>query len=71
MESWGLVSTYDDVEGEYLDNLRKLLGHDRIWAVGPLILKMVGATSPSLDTDVDGYVDTCDADSVIYVAFGS
>lgn len=72
LESWGLVvNTFDDVEGEYLNYLKKLLGHDRVWGVGPLILKRVGSGNPSLDADVAGFLDTCDTDSVIYVAFGS
>uniref|UniRef100_A0A7N0R8A2 Glycosyltransferase n=1 Tax=Kalanchoe fedtschenkoi TaxID=63787 RepID=A0A7N0R8A2_KALFE len=73
LESWGLViNTFDDVEGVYLDYLRKkLLGHDRVWAVGPLILGRAESSGPGLDDDVARFLDASDADSVVYVAFGS
>uniref|UniRef100_A0A7N0VIP8 UDP-glycosyltransferases domain-containing protein n=1 Tax=Kalanchoe fedtschenkoi TaxID=63787 RepID=A0A7N0VIP8_KALFE len=72
LESWGhVINTFDDVEGVYLDNLRKELGHDRVWAVGPLVLTRAGSVSPGLDADVARFLDTCDDDSVVYVAFGS
>ncbi|CAM8919451.1 unnamed protein product [Rhodiola kirilowii] len=72
LESWGIVvNTFEDMEGMYLDSLKKLIGHDRVWAVGPLILGRAGSSNQALDTDLANFLDTCDADSVIYVAFGS
>ncbi|KAL7161124.1 hypothetical protein ACSBR2_041726 [Camellia fascicularis] len=38
MASWGLVvNSFNELERVYLDHLMELLGHDRVWAVGPLL----------------------------------
>ncbi|GLT70371.1 hypothetical protein SLA2020_424540 [Shorea laevis] len=38
MESWGLViNTFCELERDHLDHVMKVMGHDRVWAVGPLL----------------------------------
>ncbi|KAK1407387.1 hypothetical protein QVD17_39002 [Tagetes erecta] len=38
MTSWGIVfNTFEDLEGDYIDYVKKQMGHDRIWAFGPLL----------------------------------
>ncbi|KAH7528915.1 hypothetical protein FEM48_Zijuj05G0128400 [Ziziphus jujuba var. spinosa] len=45
--SWGAVlNSFADLEGVYLEHLKKEMGHDRVWAVGPLL-------PPSDDDDDD------------------
>ncbi|GMN61698.1 hypothetical protein TIFTF001_030785 [Ficus carica] len=79
--SWGLViNTFAGLEEVYLDHLKKVLGHDRVWAVGPL--------KPIVDDDQTGptnrggsfsvpvesivsWLDKCDDHKVVYVSFGS
>ncbi|PIA40387.1 hypothetical protein AQUCO_02500233v1 [Aquilegia coerulea] len=81
--SWGAVfNTFDDVEGAYLESFKKVVvGHERVWAVGPIELlgcsngpaaaDRGGASSVSA-VDVLSWLDQCsDASSVVYVCFGS
>ncbi|KAI3788620.1 hypothetical protein L2E82_01392 [Cichorium intybus] len=38
MNSWGIVyNSFEDLEGDYIDHMKKQIGHDRVWAVGPLL----------------------------------
>ncbi|KAI3686577.1 hypothetical protein L1987_80257 [Smallanthus sonchifolius] len=38
MKSWGIVyNTFEGLEGVYIDHMKKQIGHDRVWAVGPLL----------------------------------
>ncbi|KAF5933804.1 hypothetical protein HYC85_029975 [Camellia sinensis] len=38
MASWGLVvNSFNELERVYLNHLIEVLGHDRVWAVGPLL----------------------------------
>lgn len=82
MGSWGLVvNTFAELEGVYLDHLKKELGHDRVWAVGPLkpIVDDDDQTGPtnrggSFSVPVNSIVswlDRCDDRKVVYVSFGS
>ncbi|KAL2335273.1 hypothetical protein Fmac_016486 [Flemingia macrophylla] len=73
--SWGLiVNSFADLERPYLDFLRKELGHDRVWAVGPLLPEDVkdrgGSSSVSVD-DVVSWLDKMEDRKVVYVCFGS
>lgn len=70
-----IFNTFYALESEYLDQVKKDLGHDRVYSIGPL-----GAISVSkrvdLDLDVVGYsvlkwLDKCPSESVLYVCFGS
>ncbi|KAF8378532.1 hypothetical protein HHK36_029875 [Tetracentron sinense] len=73
--SWGLVvNSFSELEGVYLDHLKKDMGHDRVWAVGPL--SPLEATercgSSSIPThELMNWLDTCGDHSVVYICFGS
>ncbi|KAI7730696.1 hypothetical protein M8C21_032305 [Ambrosia artemisiifolia] len=76
--SWGwVVNTFDALEGEYLEYLRKLLGHGRVFGVGPVSL--LGGSDPMTrghsghgsDFDVVGWLDGKGDGCVVYVCFGS
>lgn len=78
-ESWGCVfNTFQHLEGEYLDHLKRRMGHNRVYGVGPLSLIHAGAGSldrGNLNTDsgadVMAWLDGCPDGSVLYVCFGS
>ncbi|KAK9278555.1 hypothetical protein L1049_028127 [Liquidambar formosana] len=81
MASWGLViNSFTGLERVYLDHLVKELGHDRVWAVGPLHpldenylsgpTERGGSSSVSA-ADILSWLDTCDDRKVVYVCFGS
>ncbi|KAL9231534.1 hypothetical protein vseg_006754 [Gypsophila vaccaria] len=76
MASWGLVvNTFDELERVYLDHLVSVLGHDRVWAVGPLFpphgLKDRGGSSTVEMGKILSWLDTCRDDEVVYVSFGT
>ncbi|KAK9934931.1 hypothetical protein M0R45_022054 [Rubus argutus] len=57
-QSWGCVfNTFQDLEGDYLDHLKRRMGHNRV-------LRDSGA-------DVMAWLDGCPDGSVLYVCFGS
>ncbi|XP_074315877.1 flavonol 3-O-glucosyltransferase UGT89B1-like [Silene latifolia] len=76
MASWGLVvNSFDGLERVYLDHLMDVLGHDRVWAVGPLLsprgIDSRGGSS-AVDLDfISGWLDTCGDIKVVYVSFGT
>lgn len=76
--SWGLlVNSFADLERPYFDFLRKELGHDRVWAVGPLLpedessVKDRGGTSSVSVNDVVSWLDKMEERKVVYICFGS
>lgn len=78
--SWGLiVNTFTSLEKNYLDSLRDDLGHDRVWAVGPLHLlphnismaAQRGGSSSVAANDVVSWLDQHEDRNVVYVCFGS
>lgn len=76
--SWASVfNTIDGLEAEYLDYLKKIMGHGRIFAVGPLNLVGVpdrSAHDSALSVANNGimqWLDQCPDGSVLYVCFGS
>ncbi|KAK7281794.1 hypothetical protein RIF29_10074 [Crotalaria pallida] len=81
IQSWGLVvNTFSELEKPYLDYLRTELGHDRVWAVGPLLphpddsstaTKQRGGSSSVSVNDVVSWLDQRQKDKVVYVCFGS
>ncbi|KAF8021368.1 hypothetical protein BT93_G1721 [Corymbia citriodora subsp. variegata] len=80
MASWGCVfNTLDHSEGQYLEHLRRKMGHDRVYSVGPLNLiglnDVLGQADPGAGagpgSDVLGWLDGCPDGSVLYVCFGS
>ncbi|KAL6192933.1 hypothetical protein ACLB2K_034019 [Fragaria x ananassa] len=78
-DSWGCVfNSFQDLEGEYLDHLKRRMGHNRVYGVGPLSL--IDAGDGGLDRgnlntgsggDVMAWLDGCPDGSVLYVGFGS
>ncbi|KAF7124318.1 hypothetical protein RHSIM_Rhsim12G0070100 [Rhododendron simsii] len=76
--SWGSIfNSFDGLEGEYLDHLRKEMGHGRVWGVGPLSLvggdEAMGRVNPDQNScgGVLSWLDGCPDGSVVYVCFGS
>ncbi|XP_021756113.1 UDP-glycosyltransferase 89A2-like [Chenopodium quinoa] len=73
--SWGYVyNSFYALEGEYLDHIKRELGHGRVYSVGPLgLIGLSKRVSPGVDTryDVLNWLDTCPDNSVLYVCFGS
>ncbi|KAJ0986819.1 hypothetical protein J5N97_005175 [Dioscorea zingiberensis] len=71
MASWGFVfNTFDDLEGSYLRHVREDLGHERVWAVGPLSASSTRAEEEA-PTELIRWLDTCEEGTVVYVCFGS
>ncbi|KAB1224937.1 UDP-glycosyltransferase 89A2 [Morella rubra] len=76
--SWGCIfNSFSELEGEYLDHLKRVMGHPRVYAVGPLSLVGIneGADRGNPDSDFATHVltwlDGCPDGSVLYVCFGS
>lgn len=81
LESWGLVvNSFTELEQVYLEYLRKDLGHDRVWAVGPLLppddddlsgpARKGGSSTVSVE-DIKSWLDAREDRKVVYVCFGS
>ncbi|XP_009590717.1 UDP-glycosyltransferase 89B2-like [Nicotiana tomentosiformis] len=82
MKSWGVVfNSCREIEGVFIDRVKKEMGHDRVWAVGPLLPldnNMVGpyyfqrgGLSVMPRDEVMTWLDEKADDSVVYVSFGS
>ncbi|XP_024031516.1 UDP-glycosyltransferase 89B2 isoform X2 [Morus notabilis] len=78
LASWGLVvNSFGDLEGVYLEHLRKETGHIRVWAVGPVKpIEQSGPTTrggpSSVSADsITSWLDKCDDLKVVYVCFGT
>ncbi|KAJ4710683.1 UDP-glycosyltransferase [Melia azedarach] len=75
--SWGCVfNSFEALEGEYLDYLKRNMGHDRVFGVGPLSLigpesTRGGDTGLGQNNHVLKWLDRCPNESVLYVCFGS
>ncbi|KAI3686583.1 hypothetical protein L1987_80263 [Smallanthus sonchifolius] len=80
MTSWGIVfNTFEGLEGGYIDYVKKQMGHDRVWAVGPLLpdkhdpmgtTGRGGSSAVPLDDLLTWLDQKCDG-SVVYICFGS
>ncbi|XP_058112453.1 UDP-glycosyltransferase 89B2-like [Magnolia sinica] len=76
--SWGIVfNSFSELEGEYLEHVRKDMEPAHVWAVGPLLpsgevghTERGGASSVPAG-DVMSWLDECTEGSVVYVCFGS
>lgn len=78
--SWGYVNnTFDALEPEFLEFSRTKMGHNRVFAVGPLSLLggsdltsrgSISSSSVSHDS-LWAWLDGCADGSVLYVCFGS
>lgn len=78
--SWGYVNnTFDALEPEFLEFSRNKMGHNRVFAVGPLSLlggsdltSRGSTSSSSISHDsIWAWLDGCADGSVLYVCFGS
>ncbi|XP_052176172.1 UDP-glycosyltransferase 89B2-like [Diospyros lotus] len=79
--SWGMIfNSFSGLERVYLEHLKEQVGHDRVWAVGPLLPPVAPLASnikksDGLDyTDADdilSWLDKCEDQSVVYVCFGT
>ncbi|CAF2182233.1 unnamed protein product [Brassica napus] len=73
--SWGLVvNSFADMESVYLEHLKKEMGHDRVWAVGPVLPVSQGDRGGRTSVSVDHVMSWLDAradNNVVYVCFGS
>ncbi|XP_050221342.1 flavonol 3-O-glucosyltransferase UGT89B1 [Mercurialis annua] len=79
--SWGVVvNSFTELESAYLDYLRKEMGHDRVWEVGPLQPQIHDSSSKLIDrggassvpvNDLTAWLDKRDDHTVVYVCFGS
>ncbi|XP_058747473.1 flavonol 3-O-glucosyltransferase UGT89B1-like [Vicia villosa] len=79
-DAWGVVfNSFIDLEPAYFDHIKKELGRERVWAVGPVLPLEPGSTEPenrggasTISCDViTTWLDQLDDCSVIYVCFGS
>ncbi|CAL5442048.1 unnamed protein product [Camellia sinensis] len=80
-ESWGVVfNSFTELERVYIEHIKKEMGHDRVWAVGPLLppedndlvgLTNRGGSSAVAAHEVMTWLDGKADDSVVYVCFGS
>ncbi|KAF3437998.1 hypothetical protein FNV43_RR20754 [Rhamnella rubrinervis] len=78
--SWGAVfNSFAAMEGAYLEHLKEVMGHNRVWAVGPLLPlddDVVGASDrggPSSlpSNEVTSWLDAREFRSAVFVCFGS
>nr|XP_043639540.1 UDP-glycosyltransferase 89B2-like [Erigeron canadensis] len=80
MKSWGIIyNTFEEMEGVYIDHIQKQVGHDRVWAIGPLlpdehgplVSTGRGGSSAVSPDDLFRWLDRKSDDSVVYICFGS
>lgn len=77
IESYGLIfNSFTELERVYLDYIKKFLGHDRVWAVGPLLppeeeRARRGGSSEILASEIRSWLDRFEDQKVVYVCFGS
>uniref|UniRef100_A0ACD5YA91 Uncharacterized protein n=1 Tax=Avena sativa TaxID=4498 RepID=A0ACD5YA91_AVESA len=73
--AWGAVlNTFEAMEGDFLEHLKRRFGHGRVWAVGPVSDSgcRVGGERPTAGAeDLFSWLADCPARSVLYVCFGS
>ncbi|KAF5181315.1 Udp-glycosyltransferase 89b2 [Thalictrum thalictroides] len=77
MSCWAIVcNSFSELESVYLNHLKKDIGDERVFAVGPLlppqdVSKERGGSSSIIVKDILSWLDTCPDKSVVYVCFGS
>lgn len=76
MTSWGIVyNSFEELEGVYIDYVKKLMGHDRVWDVGQLLpdqnSQMAstgrGRSSAESSDDLIIWLDEKANNSVVYI----
>ncbi|KAA8541099.1 hypothetical protein F0562_025062 [Nyssa sinensis] len=81
LTSWGVVyNSFTELDRVYIDHVKKELGHNRVWAVGPLLpssedyllgVTRRGGSSAMPPHEVMTWLDGKADASVVYVCFGS
>ncbi|KAI3684990.1 hypothetical protein L6452_34220 [Arctium lappa] len=74
MASWGVVvNSFTELDRVYFDHIIAEFGHDRVFAVGPLLppANNVVERGGSGSSEVMSWLDTCAARTVVFVSFGS
>ncbi|KAL1820617.1 hypothetical protein ACET3Z_015486 [Daucus carota] len=77
IESFGLIiNSFTELERGYLDYMKKFLGHDQVWAVGPLLPSEEervgrGGANEILAGEIKSWLDQFEDAKVVYVCFGS
>ncbi|GAU51086.1 hypothetical protein TSUD_371290 [Trifolium subterraneum] len=79
--AWGVVfNSFIDLEPAYFDHIKKELGHERVWAVGPVLPldsgsntgpEERGGASTVSGQELTTWLDKREDRSVVYVCFGS
>lgn len=76
--SWGVIlNSFAELEGDFIDGVKKQMNHDRVWAVGPLLPKNDnnngnrGGSSAVPLHHLTTWLNDKASDSVLYVCFGS
>nr|XP_023915069.1 UDP-glycosyltransferase 89B1-like [Quercus suber] len=79
-ESWGIVfNSFANLESVYFDHLKREVGHNRVWAVGPVLPlegDLIGSATKGGASSVPchelmTWLDVRLDNSVVYVCFGS
>nr|XP_043637638.1 UDP-glycosyltransferase 89B2-like [Erigeron canadensis] len=68
-----IINSFSELEQVYFDHLKEEVGHDRVFAVGPILptgnkgMRRGGSSS----NDVLSWLDKCGNEEVVYICFGS
>ncbi|PWA41828.1 UDP-Glycosyltransferase superfamily protein [Artemisia annua] len=80
LKSWAIIcNTFEELEGVYINHMKKHWSHDQVWAVGPLLpdehgpmgSSGRGGSSAVPPHDLLMWLDKKRDDSVVYICFGS
>ncbi|WOG97603.1 hypothetical protein DCAR_0416944 [Daucus carota subsp. sativus] len=71
-----VFNSFTELERVYLDYMKKFLGHDQVWAVGPLLPSEEervgrGGANQILAGEIKSWLDQFEDATVVYVCFGS
>ncbi|KAG9141272.1 hypothetical protein Leryth_001744 [Lithospermum erythrorhizon] len=74
-----LINSFFELEHEYVDYLKRKMGHERVWSIGPLppLDESVsgpiqrGGSSSMSSSEITSWLDRCEKGSVVYISFGS
>ncbi|KAH0668489.1 hypothetical protein KY289_022982 [Solanum tuberosum] len=70
-----IFNTFEALESDYLGFLKKEMGHERVYSIGPINLVgapgRTGKSNDGANEKIFTWLDECPNESVLYVAFGS
>uniref|UniRef100_A0A0E0LW82 UDP-glycosyltransferases domain-containing protein n=1 Tax=Oryza punctata TaxID=4537 RepID=A0A0E0LW82_ORYPU len=71
--AWGaVVNSFDEMEREFLEWLKRFFGHGRVWAVGPVAESGCRGEDRLPEAEqLFSWLDMCPTRSVVYVCFGT